>query len=143
MTHVQVIRDIRDRGYVCVCGEETTQPCIAALNAIVFLFDSMPTAARIGNDAKAAGRELIVVVDEAHEIVQARKYKVLLSVQSDIHSLSLCNTQVAANHESSVGVRLPTGANLLCMAASECHVEVHCHCNMRACNFVPGHLQDS
>ena len=80
MTHVQVIRDICDRGYVCVCGEETTQPCIAALNAIVFLFDSMPTVARIGNDAKAAGRELIVVVDEAHEIVQARKYKVLLSV---------------------------------------------------------------
>ena len=80
MTHVQVIRDIRDRGYVCVCGEETAQPIIAALNAIVFLFDSMPTVARIANDARAAGRELIVVVDEAHEIVQARKYEVLLSV---------------------------------------------------------------
>lgn len=76
MTHMQVIRDIREQEYTCVCGEETAQPCIAALNAIVLLFDSMPMTARIGNDAKTAGRELIVVVDEAHEIVQARKYEV-------------------------------------------------------------------
>ena len=76
MTYVQVIRDIRERGYSCACGEEPVQHCIAAFNAIVCIFDSMPMMARIGNAAKAAGKELIVVIDEAHEIVQARMCEV-------------------------------------------------------------------
>jgi hypothetical protein len=76
MTHIQVIRDIRERGYSCACGEETVQHCIAALNAIVCLFDSMPVMASIGNHAKEAGRELIIVIDEAHEIVQSKTCEV-------------------------------------------------------------------
>ena len=139
MTHIQVIRDIRERGYICVCGEETTQPCIAALNAIVFLFDSMPTVARIGNDAKAAGRELIVVVDEAHEIVQARKYKVceVCNLISIYCHCVIPRWRRIMNRAWEFGCQLgQTCCAWLLLSAT-------LRCNMRACNFVPGHLQDS
>ncbi len=70
---VQVIRDVRERGFVCAPGDDSQPDCTEAYNAVVCIFDSMHTMARTAIAAKASGRELVVIVDECHEIVQAKK----------------------------------------------------------------------
>ncbi len=69
---MQVIKDIRDFGFLCASGEDTSLECTPALNAVVCIFDSMHAMAPTGIAAIASGRNLVTVVDEAHQIVQDR-----------------------------------------------------------------------
>ncbi len=71
---MQVIKDIRELGFSCAAGEDTSYECIAAYNAVVCIFDSMHAMAHIGGAVAESGRQLVTVVDEAHQIVQDKRY---------------------------------------------------------------------
>jgi hypothetical protein len=71
---MQVIRDIRDLGFSCASGEDTSHECSAAYNAVVCIFDSMHAMAHFGGAVAESGRKLVTVVDEAHQIVQDNRY---------------------------------------------------------------------
>lgn len=71
---MQVIKDIRELGFSCASGEDTSHECIAAYHAVVCIFDSMHAMANIGGAVAESGQKLVTVVDEAHQIVQDKRY---------------------------------------------------------------------
>ena len=73
VTRVQVITDIRQLGYLCGEGERLNPDVAATYHAVVCCFDAMHSMAPTGIAVKAAGKQLAIVVDEAHQIVQDKR----------------------------------------------------------------------
>ena len=97
---MQVIKDIRELGFSCASGEDTSHECIAAYNAVVRIFDSMHAMVHIGGAVAESGQKLVTVVDEAHQIVQDKRYTLCFYI---VYVPNSNRNQVATNTTSIVG----------------------------------------